>query len=199
MPMKKKIKIPIYATEKEPEDYTPFSMVFASVWKAYDAGELNPTKLLIFIILYREVNPYNGIGFISYAEVCLNLKQKPIDKNINAINKLVLELRDEHHLIWFPEHSGSREFPYVIAKFKLASIDKKNNDKWIDIESYFQNKDKSESRANEITPTNPLLEPVPRQPPPEQRSERSNSEEITSIKEDIRKRYGRPPQTNTES
>src|SRR3990167_7180356 len=113
--MSMKNKIPIYTTSTEPEDVTPFSMVFGSVWKAYDAGELNTDKLLLFIFLYRKVNPYNGIGHISYTELCVQFKRKTSKQNINAINKLMMELRDEHQLIWFTPHSGSREFPYVIA------------------------------------------------------------------------------------
>lgn len=197
--MKKKMKIPIHTTLKEPDDYTPFSMVFGSVWRAYDAGELNPDKLLIFIILYRKVNPYKGIGLISYTEVCVQLKQKTSKQNINVINKLMMELRDEHQLVWFPPHSGSREFPYVIAKFKLAPLDKKDNDKWIDIDPYFQNKAQSESRAYERPIPKPSPEPMPRHSPPEQRLERSNSEGIKSLGDVIREREIRPPQTNTDS
>ncbi len=199
MNMKKKTKIPLYTTEVEPEDYTPFSMVFASVWKAYDAGEINPEKLLLFLNLYRGVNPHNGYGFTSYAELCLRLKRRSTKLDENAMNKLMVSLRDDNHLVWFPQHSGSREFPYVLAKFKLAQINSKDKEKWIDIKQYFQSKNQSISRAYEPSLPSTPPEPPPRQPMSEQRLERSNGESITSIKEDLDRRYGRPPQTNTES
>src|SRR3989344_8534714 len=175
--MKKKIKIQVYFTEEEPEDYTPFSMVFGWVWKAYDAGEINPDKLLLFNFLHRKVNPYNGIGFTSYTELCVQFKRKTSEQNINTINKMMMELRDVHKFIWFPSHSGSREFPYVIAKFKPAQLDKKDKnykDKWVDIDPNFQSKEQSESRGDTRVSAQPPPEPMPRQPMPNQRLERSN-------------------------
>lgn len=192
------MKIIIHIIPKEPEDYTPFSMVFGSVWKAYDGGELSPEKLLLLLVLYRRVNPFNGMGQISYVEICILLRRSPTKQNINTINKLMMDLR-EAKFIWFPGHSGSREFPYVIAKFKLAKNPGNDSDRWVDIEPYFQSKDQSKSRANERTIPSPSPEPVPRQPPPEQRLERSNGEGITSIGDFLRKREIRPPQTDTES
>ncbi|HEY4505757.1 MAG TPA: hypothetical protein VJG67_03635 [Candidatus Paceibacterota bacterium] len=187
--MKKKMKIPIHTTLTEPEDYTPFSMVFGSVWKAYDAGELNPDKLLLFNFLYRKVNPYNGIGLISYTELCVQFRRRTSKQNINAINKLMMELRDIHQLIWFPPHSGSREFPYVIAKFKFAPLDKKRDDKWIDIDPYFQSKDRSVSRAFERAVPKSSPEPMPRHQPPEQRLERSNDGGFTQVNKNPLDRY----------
>jgi hypothetical protein len=197
--MKKKMEIQVHTTDTEPQDYTPFSMMLGSMWRAYEAGEINSTAVMMLHILYKKVNPYNGRGYISYAEICVQLKEKPTELNVNGINKLMKDLRDEHHLIWFPNHSGSREFPYLIDKFKLAPIDKKDNDKWVNIEPNFQSKTQSGSRGDNRTLPKPSSEPMPRQPQPEQRLERSNDEGMTRLSEFMKGREIRPPQTDTES
>ena len=193
-----KKKIPVHTTTKEP-DITPFSMVYSSVWTAYDSGELNPEKLLLFNILYRQVNSYDGKGRTSYEKICVLLKLKPTDQQINRINKLMTQMRDEHELVWFPEHSGSKDFSYLIADFKLAKKPNETEQKWVDIKPYFQSKESSDNRGRERALPKPSAEPMPRHPPPEQRLERSNGEGATSIRDIIRQREIRPPQTNTET
>lgn len=192
----KKMKIQVYTTTTEP-DITPFSMVYGSVWTAYDGGELNPEKLLLFNILYRQVNPYDGKGRTSYEKICVLLKQKPTEQNVNRINKLMTEMRDEHELVWFPEHSGSKDFSYLIADFKLAKLDKKDEQKWIDIKPYFQTQEQRQSRDKPPPTTTMQTDVQPRLAPPEQRSERSNSGGITHISESLGKYQSRPPQTET--
>ncbi|OGY39954.1 MAG: hypothetical protein A2418_02195 [Candidatus Brennerbacteria bacterium RIFOXYC1_FULL_41_11] len=194
----KKMKITIYTTTNEPEDIRPFSMIFGSAWKAYDAGELTPEKILLLAVLYRQVNPYEGIGRTSYEKICVMLKRKTSQQNINGINKLMADLKDGHELIWFPNHSGSKDFSYVVADFKIAKKPNETTQKWIDIKPYFQSQKQSESSDKPPPIATIQSEAQPRLEPPVQRSERSNSEEITSIKEELRKRWGRPPQTNTD-
>lgn len=197
--MKKNMKIQVYTMTTEPEDVTPFSMVFGSVWKLFDAGELNLEKLAVYCILYRFVNPYEGIGRMSYAKICTHLKWPVTKQNVNSITKIMKDLKEEE-LIWFPKHSGNRDFAYVVAKFKLAKIEgNKSNqqDRWIDITRYFSPEKQNESRGNESALPTPPSDPMPRYSPPEQRSERSNSGGIKSIRDVIRERGIRPPQTDT--
>lgn len=193
------MKIVVYKTTEEPKDYTPFVLVSGAVFRAYSAGELNGEKILILLMLSKKVNPYNGIGATNYAEISAWLKLKTNRQSINHINKVMVELRDLHKLVWFFEHSGSRDFEYLIADFKLAKNSDNETPKWVDIAPYFQNQDQSQNRSVERASPKPSPEPMPRHPPPEQRLERSNGGEITSIGEDIKKRYGRPPQTNTDT
>lgn len=127
------------------------------------------------------------------------MKRKPTPLKVNAINKLMKELRDEHRLIWFPSHSGIKDFSYQIADFKLAKKPNETIQKWVDIKPHFQSREQSQNR--ESSPPIATIQPEaqPRWKPPEQRSERSNSEGITHIGEDIARRYGRPSQTNTDN
>lgn len=194
-----KMSIPIYTTDKDPEDITPFAWVVAFIWKAYDAGELNVEKVMALLLLHRHVNPYEGIGRTSYAKICTWLKLQPTKQNINHINKVMTDLRDKHELVFFPEHSGSRDFKYVIAGFKFGKKQEDEPSKWIDIKRYFPKQEQSQSRGTNggSSPTPP--EQKPKQLSPQQRFERSNSGGITSVGEDIKNRYGRPPYTNTES
>lgn len=195
----KKMNIQVHTTTTEPEGYVPFSMVFGSTWRAFEAGEINREQFLIMNILYKRVNPYNGLGYISYTEVCIALKRKPTKLSINAINKLMVDLRDEHHLIWFPEHKGYREFPYLIADLKLAKKDEKEPTRWVDIKPNLQTQKQNDSRGSSPPIATIQPEAQPRCKPPEQRSEGRNSGGITHIGEDITRRYGRPPQTNTDN
>lgn len=197
--MKKKMEIQVHKSETQPQDYTPFSMMLGSMWRAYDAGEINSRAVMILLILYRKVNSFNGKGYISYAEICVQLKEKSTELNVNSVNKLMKELKDEHRLIWFPNHSGSRDFPYVIDKFKLAPTHNGDKGKWVNIEPNFQTKLQSESRGDIITLPKPLLEPMPMRQLQEQKREGSDSEGMKHIIKDLNKRYGRPPQTDTES
>lgn len=174
-------------------------MIFGSMWEAYDAGLLTPEKILLLAILYRQVkNPRNGYGSTSYEMLCTMMKRKPTELNINGINKLMADLK-EQKFIWFPNHSGSKDFSYVIADFKLAKKPNETIQKWIDIEPYFQSQKQSGSRDK--PPSNATIQPEaqPRSKPPEQRSERSNSGEFKSVGEVAEGRYGRPPQTNTDN
>jgi len=197
--MDKTKKIKVYTTETEPEDITPFSMIFGSVWKAYDAGELTPEKVLLFAILYRNTNPYEGIGRISYEKICVILKRKSTSQNINSINKLMMELKNGHELVWFPKHSGRKDFAYVIADFKLAKKLNETTQKWVDIKPYFQSEKQNASRANAVTNATMQPEAQPRSEPPLQRSGRSNSGGFESIGKVAGGRYSRPSQTNTDN
>lgn len=192
------MKIPIYTTTNEPEDTTPFSMIFGSVWKAYDAGELTSEKILLLAILYRQVNPYEGIGRTSYERICTLMKRRATDLNINGINKLMADLR-EQELIWFPNHSGSKDFSYVIADFKLAKKPNETTQKWIDIKPYFQSQKQNDSRDKPSTIATIQPEAQPRPKPPEQRPERSNSGGMAHISESLGKHQSRPPQTNNDN
>ncbi len=193
------MKIPIYTTLTEPENITPFSMIFGSIWKAYDAGELTPEKILLLAVLYRQVNAYEGIGRTSYEKICVMMKRKPTSLNVNGINKVMMSLRDEHELIWFPNHSGSKDFSYVIADFKLALKPNETEQKWIDIKPYIQSQEQSSSRDSPPPIATIQTDVKPRLPPPKQMSEGSNSGGIKSVGDSIRERYGRPPQTNTDT
>jgi len=195
------MSIKLHTTEKEPEDIVPFAMVPQSVWRAYEMGTLNGERVLLFAVLYCHVNPYRGTGIASYEKICGWLQLKQTKQNINHVNKLMVELRDKHRLIWYPTHSGSRGFEYVIAKFKLAKLPEnkeKQPDRWIDINPYFQDKEQSESRGTNGALPKPSSEPMPRHPPPEQRFERSNGDGFISAGEALEKRFGRPSQTNTD-
>ncbi|MEN9582494.1 MAG: hypothetical protein RL641_448 [Candidatus Parcubacteria bacterium] len=195
----KKTKIIVHKTTEEPKDYTPFVMVAGSIFRAYNAGELNGEKILVFLMLSKKVNPHNGIGAANYAEIAAWLKLKTNEQSTNHVNKLMVELRDKNKLLWFSKHGGSRDFEYVIADYKLAKNSDSEMPKWVDIAPYFQSQEQTKSRTSEKTTPKPSSEPIPRHPPPEQRLERSNDEEFTSLKDVIRKRESRPPYTNTDS
>ena len=197
--MKKKIKIPIYTSDIQPEDYTPFSMILGRTWKAYDAGELNSEKVMLMSVLYRNINAYNAEGHTSYAGICILLKKQPTEQNINTVNKMMVELRDEHHLIWFLAHSGSRDFAYVLDMFKIATLGSKGKDKWIDIEAYFRQQSPKESRGIERPPPEPEPEPLQRHAPPEQRSNKTISEMFAGGREILGLPKIRPPQTDTDT
>lgn len=197
--MKNKSKILVHTTTNESDDIIPFSMIFGSVWKAYDAGELTPEKILLLAVLYRQVNPYEGIGRTSYEKICVLLKRKPTQQNINGINKLMADLKDKHELVWFPNHSGSKDFSYVIADFKLAKKPNETTQKWVDIKPYFQSQKQSESRDKPPPIATIQPEAQPRSEPPAQRSERSNSGGFVKAGEVAKDRYSRPPQTNTDN
>ncbi len=190
------MEIPIYTTANEPEDYKQFSIVFGSMWKAFDVGELSTEKLLLLLVLYRKVNAFNGKGQISYVEICILLRRSPTLQNINGVNKLMAALK-KAKFIWFPRHSGSREFPYVIAKFKLAKNHESDSDRWIDIEPYFQNEEQNKGRGNEKATTESPPDQKPRQPPPKQRLEGSNGGSIPHISEGLEERLRRGSQTET--
>lgn len=196
------MSIKLHTTEEEPEDIAPFAMIPQSVWRAYEMGRLNGEKILLYAVLHCHVNPFRGKGVASYEKICGWLQLKPTKQNVNRINKLMVELRDKHKLIWYPTHSGSRGFEYVVATYKLGKLPEnkdKQPDRWIDIDLYFPRLEQDIGRSSE--PTIPISspEPSPRHPPPEQRLERSGDDGLTSVGEDIRHRKIRPPYTNTDT
>ncbi|MEK6839834.1 MAG: hypothetical protein AABX72_02755 [Nanoarchaeota archaeon] len=196
------MSIKLHTTEKEPEDITPFAMIPQSVWQAYEMGKLNGGKVLLYAILHCHVNPFRGIGVTSYEKICGWLQLKPTKQNINHFNKIMVELRDKHGLIWYPTHSGSRGFEYVIAKYKLGKLSEnkdKQPDRWIDIDPYFSRLEKDIGRGNEAATPKPPTEPSPRQQPQEQRSEGRNSGEMTHIGKNLGRYQSRPPYTDTDT
>jgi len=194
--------IKLHTTEKEPEDIAPFAMVPQLVWWAYEMRKLNGEKVLLYAVLHCHVNPYRGKGIASYGKICGWLQLKSTRQSVNRINKLMVELRDKHRLIWYPTHSGSRGFEYVVAKYKLGKLPENKNkqpDRWIDIDLYFPRLEQDTGGGNEVAA--PILSPelAPRQSPQEQRLERSGVSGFTSIGEDTRHWKIRPPYTNTDN
>ncbi|HEY4505799.1 MAG TPA: hypothetical protein VJG67_03870 [Candidatus Paceibacterota bacterium] len=194
-----KKKMVVYKTVEEPVDYVPFVMVPGSIFRAYNAGELNSEQLLVYLMLSKKVNPHNGIGATNYAEIAAWLKLKTDAQSNNHINKLMLDLRDENEIVWFSNHSGSRAFEYQLAEYKLAKNSDNEPPKWVDIVPHFPTTEQKQSRVNTISLPKPPPEQKPRHPPPEQRLQRSNGEGIKSLGDIISERESRPPYTDTES
>lgn len=192
------MSIPIYTTNKEPEDYTQFSMTVASVWNLYDLGKLSPEEGWLLNVLYKKVNPYKGWGKTSHTELCVAMQMKPTPAKVNRITKMMRRLK-KHELVWFPKHSGSRGFEYVVAKFKFGKLQEKETDKWIDITPYFSSRNQNTGRGENRTFTNPSPEPVQREQPQEQRFQRSETGSFTRISDELSKRFGRGSQTDTET
>lgn len=188
------MEIKVHTTNKEPDDVAPFSMVTGKHWKMYDSGKLNPAEILLLTVLYRNVNPYEGKGRASYERICTWMKKSPTPKNANGVNKMMQRLRDELHLVWFPEHKGVKDFEYVLADFKRAKTPNKEKVDWVDITPYFQ----TLKQSNDIGVSESRPEPVPRQPSSIQRLERRNDGGTKSIGEIMAQSEIRPPYTNTD-
>lgn len=192
------MKINVHTTDKEPEDIAPFTMIPALVWKAYD-GEITPEMLITFSVLSRHVNPHEGIGRASYAKICTWLQIDANKQHINRVNKVMTSLRNEHKLIWFPGHSGSRGFQYVVANYKLAKRPDKGGDRWIDIGQYFEKSGLDHDRGHAEGPFIARAETKPNEPPPEQRLERYKNPSFTKLGDHFRDRLSRPPYTNNDN
>lgn len=189
------MEIKVHITNKEPEDIAPFSMVTGKQWKLYDAGKLNATELLLLLVLYRNVNPYEGKGRASYERICTWMKKSPSPKNANGVNKMMQRLRNELHLVWFPEHKGIKDFEYVLADFKRAKKSEKEPSDWVDIKPYFQTSNQTAGIG--VSDTHP--EPMPRQAPSIQRLVSRNDGGTKSIGEIMAQGEIRPPYTNTDN
>lgn len=188
------MEIKVYTTNKEPDDIAPFSMATGRQWKLYDAGQLNPTEMMLLLVLYRNVNPYEGKGRASYERICTWMKKSPSPQNANTVNKMMQKMRDELKLVWFPKHIGIKDFEYVLADFKRAKKTKEEAPDWVDIKPHFQT-----SRQSDIISTpESRPEPVPRQTPPIQRLEHRNNGGATRIGEIMARSEIRPPYTNTD-
>lgn len=189
------MEIKVHVTNKEPEDIVPFSMVNAAQWKLYEAGRLNATELVLLLVLYKNVNPYEGKGRTSYEKICTWMRKSPSPKNANGVNKMMQRLRNELHLVWFPEHKGIKDFEYVLADFKRAKKTDGEPPDWVDVTQYFQTSEQSDGTS--VSDTHP--EPVPRQAPVIQRSEHKNDGGIKSIGEVLARNEIRPSYTNTDN
>lgn len=188
------MKLPIHTTEIEPVDIAPFALVPAFVWKLYDSGELNTDKLLLMLVLYRHVNPHDGMGRTSYEKICTWMQWSTNGKKVNIITKLMAELRDVHKLIYYPEHKGIKNFAYVVAGFKFAKNPQTKKPKWIDINPYFQtSSQKSASAVPEVIKELPQNQPLQNQ-----RLEHRNDGSIKQIGEVLKSSHFRPPYTNTD-
>lgn len=188
------MNLPIHTTEIEPVDIAPFALVPAFVWKLYDSGELNRDMLFLMLVLYRHVNPHDGMGRTSYEKICTWMQWSPNGKKVNIITKLMTELRDVHKLIYYPEHKGIKNFAYVVAGFKFAKNPQTKRRKWIDINCYFQTlNQKPVSVVREV-----IREHQQNQPPQNQRLERQNDGSLKSMSELLDSSRFRPPYTNTD-
>lgn len=196
--MNMKKEIPLHTTTEEPEDTIPFTMTYSSVWKAYESGDLTSDKFLIFCILCHLVNPFDGKGRTSYQKIVAILQKSPTKQNINLINKCMVELRDRHKLIWFPEHSGSRGFIFVTDKYKLAPIKEKTPQRWVDVKKYTEEKRQNIEPIIRRGIAESTIQPLPNQGIPNPSFERRRSGSFEPISDDLEERYGRGSQTEND-